>query len=57
MLNKKLIYKTVLKTDLTKFCDYWKVYKLEDDRITEQCKIVSSIVANKDASFSDFLTY
>ena len=57
MLNKKLIYKTVLKTDLTKFCDYWKVYKLEDDRITEQCKIVSSIVANKYASFSDFLTY
>lgn len=35
MLNKKLIYKTVLKTDLTKLCDYWKVYKLEDDRITE----------------------
>lgn len=53
MLNKKLIYEAVLKTEPTKLCDYWKVNELEDDRITQWCKIVSSIVANEDTSFSE----
>lgn len=51
--NKKLIYETILKTEPTKLCDYWNVHELEDDRITQWCKIVSSIVANEDTSFSE----